>query len=252
MRRESPADGTPAENERRRGLRHRLLHPPAVDTTTGVRLATVVLTVMSIPVLPLRRCRVVINVAGQPCFFGAVPLRPVDRIGQILVLLTTLLLAFFVFTNGANQRSLVTSNERTGFSAPVAPPISRSEPNSYNDRAVTTRQREEVDDLRSSIDTARAEVRGLELELTRMDSELGSLRISLDDYKRRITGMEAEASGGLQVDADAYRSAVANHNSLVSVYNQTLAQRRVVYKRYETTLATANLLINEYNSRIRR
>jgi len=188
----------------------RLLRPSAVDATTGVALATFVLTVFSIPVLPLRRCRVVINAAGQPCFFGTVPLRMIDRFAQVPTALAIVLAIYSVVTMSANQQK--------------------------------------IEALKSSIKAARTEVQAMEWQLQTMDSELGTLKREIEGYSQQIETIESAANLGLPVDQFGYRTAIANHNSLVPLYNQKLNERNALYERYETSREAANRLITEYKS----
>ena len=188
----------------------RLLRPSAVDLTTGVALATLVFTVFSIPVLPLRRFRVLINAADQPCFFGTVPLRAIDRFAQIPAALAIVLAIYSVVAMSANQQK--------------------------------------IEALRSAIKAARTEVQTMEWQLQTMDSELGTLKRQIEDFSQQIETMESAANLRLPVDQFAYRTAIANHNSLVPLYNQKLDERNALYEKYEASREAANQLINEYKS----
>ena len=239
----------------------RLLRPSAVDAATGVGMATVSMTVLSIPVLPIRRCRVLFNAAGQPCFFGSVPLRPIDRFAQIAAALAIVLTLYTVATNTANQGRVrfpsgsgrqSVSQERQMPPALAAPAPPGSSSNYYRNKDASSIRQQTLKTLDSDIEAARTEVRRLESQLETMDSELNSLKLTLDGYSGEIETMESNANLGLPVDEYAYRSAVANHNSLVLVYNQKLAERTALYERYKATFERGNQLVNEYNFLIRR
>ncbi len=238
----------------------RLLRPSAVDTTTGVRLATVVLTVMSIPVLPLRRCRVVINAAGQPCFFGHVPLRAGDRLAQASAILAIVLLASLAFSNVASQHGTRDVSRFGGGPAPqerqadpeVISPATGSGPSSSNGTQHTSSPgQRSLASLRLSIDAGKAYLRTLEAQIQTIDSELDSTDSLLKSYDRDIERMKSEANLGLQVDEDAYNGLVARYNLLVPIYNKRLAEKRSLVATYGAELRRVNEAVAEYNASIR-
>ena len=101
--------------------------------------------------------------------------------------------------------------------------------------------------LRNRIETGKAQVRQLELELQQLDNQLEGLEGRLQTTKDDVERYERQARVGIQVNRYRYEQAIDEHNSLVHQYNSLAAVRQLKYAEYERGLSAVNSLVDRYN-----
>ena len=97
--------------------------------------------------------------------------------------------------------------------------------------------------LASEIESRRTRVRSMEAELRRIEAQAKQEKSQLEIYKQQIERYEREARLGTNIDMDAYRRVLDQHNTLVPKYNGHLAEFNQRYSQYDHLIDETNRLI---------
>jgi hypothetical protein len=227
------------------GLGFKIYGHKDFDVETQSYLTTYYFVVLGIPVFPIRRYRV-INEGNLYRFLGKARLRKFDKwhLGISLSTIGLLLLLLVFGAQGTSSYIPSTPGADSTQQASGTPPAAVSSSNNPS----TTNPDNGQPSLLNQINTAKADVEAIELELTRIDLQLKSLALPIDDYKASIKNYESQADLGQEIDKSAYDQAIRSHNTLVDQYNAILARRQTKYAGYKAGIAHVNEMVNQYNA----
>lgn len=224
------------------------------DTQTGSHAATYYFTLFFVPLLPVRRYRVIPTPGGYR-FLGRLPLRRFDKwhLGIVLGLILIWLLSVVAGdSSSSSSRTYPTTPSYPVSTTPAPAPVTNG-PGSE-----TSTTPESVDaDASSRRDVLRREIDENKQRLTTLSSGVDSCERTLQDYRAtiasdraRLDEMESDSGAGGTVDQGEYESVRARHNSNVRLYNSQLGTCRSLAEQHDALVDETNTQIREYNQLI--
>ena len=97
------------------------------------------------------------------------------------------------------------------------------------------------------INSGKARIQALQVEVKQMDSELEQLSNSIARHERGIEAYGRLSASGKQPDQLACRQTVDNHNRLADQHNALLSGRNAKYDEYKRQIESVNKMIAQYN-----
>lgn len=226
------------------GIGSRLYGATDHEPFRGSYIATYYFTVLYIPLFPVRRYRVIPTDGGYQ-FLGRAPLRQGDQVHRwIAGLLVGALILVGLLTSDSKPRSYSSPSSYTRTTPsvpssawPVSPPTPL-QPNRSDSRAA----------LRARIEAERATLDHLKAEIEALDTKVLLLNDRLQSLKDKIEEFESQDRFGMALDRAAYEQALDEYNSLVSVYNERLKERKRLIIDYNAGVDRHNAMLTDHRA----
>jgi len=220
-----------------------------LDPVTGTYISTLYFVFFGIPIFPISRYRVRIIGQDQIAFYKKIPLATFDKchiaISILLIILGIILISNNNESNYSNRRSSSYKYSQPPKQTGTNYPIRNSGSHSYSQPQKTVDTRTEI--LKSQIENAKIELNNQEYELKKLEDKIKSYEIQIEFYAAKIKRIEKDIINGIEIDRNDYKSALANHNHYVDLYNAELSKHKTKYNVYEQLFEDTNNKIYEYN-----
>jgi hypothetical protein len=209
------------------------------DSGSNSYVTTHFFTFFFLPVIPLAAYRVVSAGGNSYRIFGKVPLSKEATWYRWIVLA----LIAIIIVYSSMQSSAAPSYESTPTSnfipATNSTPVT---PSSTNHSDETEKQ--ELDRTRTELDSRKA-------ALVVAEQQLDSRKRQLDSLKDEIQELEQQYPSGKMPSAvySDYETKLDEHNRLVALYNEELADLQLRERKYDGDVTNFNQRIREYNAR---
>ena len=208
------------------GIGFNLYGSSDADPETGSYLSRYYITILGIPVFPIRRYRV-IPIENGYRFLGKAPLRTFDKVHLSASLA---LLAIFIFYN-ISQNNSETNRQSSppSYNPRVSSPAQSNDSFRDSSPAPSYEGRNNRSALAQEIKNGKSRAKQLEEQITDMDNQL-------DDYKRRAKYYQ---------DADM----INEYNDLVPTFNALVRERNKLFNEYKSLIDEVNANVQRYNRR---
>jgi hypothetical protein len=216
------------------------------DPATNSYTTNYYLTVFFLPVLPLRRYRVIQAGNNRYQFLGKLPLRKGDR-WHLGIGLTAIALALVIaIVSNSDSRGSYSSgttpvsgySSSTSSTVPDSPSSSSTSdtsftPSSSSATDTSSNNSADLDALKRQIETGRSQMELIEGRLRPVMNEVDSIDNDMKPLKSEIDSLKEQESAGTEIDTDHYNSLVDEYNSLLRRKKSLIEENRADLDRYE-------------------
>jgi flagellar biosynthesis chaperone FliJ len=216
------------------------------DPATNSYTSNYYLTVFFLPVLPLKRYRVIQTGHNRYQFLGKLPLRKGDRwhLGIGLTAIAIALIIAMVSTSDSRGSYSSGTTPVSGYSSSASssasdspslsstPDTSSTSSGSFATNS-SSNNSAELDELKQKIEAGRSQIESIEGRLRPVMAEVDSFDDQMKPLKSEIDSLKEQKSAGTEVDTDHYNSLVDQYNSLLRRKKSLIEENRADLDRYE-------------------
>ena len=224
------------------------------DPATNSYTANYYLTVFFLPVLPLRRYRVIQAGHNKYQFLGKLPLRKGDRwhLGIGLCAIAVALVVAMVSNSDSHGSYSSSAMPASSYSSTDSPNSSSTSGTSSSDPSSTpaglNSDSGELGELRQKIEAGRSQMTSIEGRLRPVMDQVDSIENQMKPLKSEIDSLKEQESAGTEVDNDHYNSLVDEYNSLLRRKKSIIEENRADLDRYEDLQREDKLLMQQWKT----
>lgn len=216
------------------------------DPATNSYTANYYLTVLFLPVLPLRRYRVIQTGHNRYQFLGKLPLRKGDR-WHLGIGLTAIAIALVIaIVSNSDSRGSYSSGTTpvSGYPSSASSTVSDSPsssstsdtsfvPSGSSATDTSSNNSAALDELKQKIEAGRSQMESIEGKLRPVMNEVDSMDNQMKPLKSEIDSLKEQESVGTEVDTAHYNSLVDEYNSLLRRKKSLIEENRADLDRYD-------------------